>query len=225
MNRGKSPRVASWLLEHLVPQSQRDQALPGDLLEELNRGRTLGWYWCQVLAAVLISWAIVVHKQKMTFLFAILWSVPFPMLLFYATSAKWFDVFLSHTIRFPWPYSALSELTLELLAASLYVWSGAALYVVTYAYLASRTLTLRGLCRAFVIAILVLLGACFGTAEIVSLTNFSLATYIDRRTFTAMQSITNPRLFLERVPIILSALFAIRAMLPDAKNGAPRPVS
>ena len=98
-------------------------------------------------------------------------------LLFYAFTTKWFDVFLRHTIEFPWPYSALRELTPLLLAVSLYVWSGAALYALPCGYLTSLTLTLRALCRGFVIAILVLLGACFGTAEIVSLINFSPATF------------------------------------------------
>ncbi|HTL45912.1 MAG TPA: hypothetical protein VL262_16360 [Vicinamibacterales bacterium] len=49
MRRRKSATFALAVLQHFVPDSE---ALAGDLMEEYGRGRSGGWLWCQVLAAV-----------------------------------------------------------------------------------------------------------------------------------------------------------------------------
>ena len=50
MNGPQAPRAATWLLQHLGLDSE---PLAGDLLEEYTDGRTAGWYWRQVMAAIL----------------------------------------------------------------------------------------------------------------------------------------------------------------------------
>jgi hypothetical protein len=45
------PRLAAWLLEHFGSQLNHD-ALAGDLWEAFKHGRSKGWYWRQVLAAI-----------------------------------------------------------------------------------------------------------------------------------------------------------------------------
>ena len=45
------PRLAAWLLEHFGPEFNHE-ALAGDLCEDFKQGRSSGWYWRQVLAAV-----------------------------------------------------------------------------------------------------------------------------------------------------------------------------
>lgn len=46
------PPIATWLLRHAGP---RNEALAGDLLEEHGRGRSAGWYWRQVMSAIVIG--------------------------------------------------------------------------------------------------------------------------------------------------------------------------
>lgn len=47
------PPLAAWLLRRFV-SGYRSEALCGDLLEEYQTGRTAGWYWREVIAALLI---------------------------------------------------------------------------------------------------------------------------------------------------------------------------
>lgn len=65
MTNSKPPAPANWMLRHLVLGNQ-NEALEGDLLEEFQRRRSDGWYWRQVLAAILgfsnllrIGWVMV----------------------------------------------------------------------------------------------------------------------------------------------------------------------
>jgi hypothetical protein len=51
MNSTKPPRLAAWILQHFGPELNQE-ALAGDLNEAMAQGRSSGWYWRQVLAAV-----------------------------------------------------------------------------------------------------------------------------------------------------------------------------
>jgi len=48
MTSTRPPRLAEWLLEWIAPGNE---ALHGDLAEEMARGRSRAWYWRQVLGA------------------------------------------------------------------------------------------------------------------------------------------------------------------------------
>jgi hypothetical protein len=48
------PRMALWLLRRWASPYQRESLL-GDLLEMYRAGRSRGWYWRQVLAALLLA--------------------------------------------------------------------------------------------------------------------------------------------------------------------------
>jgi len=43
------PRLAMWLLDRF---GRDDEGLTGDLVEELDRGRSRAWFWRQVVAAI-----------------------------------------------------------------------------------------------------------------------------------------------------------------------------
>lgn len=46
------PRLALWLLDRFGPG---DEGLTGDLLEELDRGRSRAWFWRQAAAAIILQ--------------------------------------------------------------------------------------------------------------------------------------------------------------------------
>jgi hypothetical protein len=48
------PALASWLLEHWG-SPYHGESLAGDLVEQYQEGRSRGWYWKQVIAAILIA--------------------------------------------------------------------------------------------------------------------------------------------------------------------------
>jgi hypothetical protein len=48
------PRLATWLLERFG-NGRRNESLIGDLHEQFAQGRSVGWYWSQVLRALAIS--------------------------------------------------------------------------------------------------------------------------------------------------------------------------
>jgi hypothetical protein len=48
------PRSAIWLLRHAYPGSD-NQPLTGDLVEKFREGRSHGWFWKQVLIAIIVG--------------------------------------------------------------------------------------------------------------------------------------------------------------------------
>jgi hypothetical protein len=48
------PALAAWLLRRFV-SGYRSESLAGDLFEEYQTERTPGWYWREVMAALLVS--------------------------------------------------------------------------------------------------------------------------------------------------------------------------
>ena len=47
------PRLAEWLLRHVVSLDGRDDAIRGDLLEEYRRRRSSLWYWRETIALII----------------------------------------------------------------------------------------------------------------------------------------------------------------------------
>src|SRR5690348_12238791 len=69
------PVLATWMLEHLLVNDS-NEALAGDLLEEFQQRRSPGWYWRQVIAAIIVSLANAWRQQwvALTLQFAFIWA-------------------------------------------------------------------------------------------------------------------------------------------------------
>jgi hypothetical protein len=76
MRSSKPPVLATWLVEHLIP-GPRNEALAGDLLEQFSQGRSVTWYWREVLVAILMrflkEWRILAWAAVVT----VCWAFPF----------------------------------------------------------------------------------------------------------------------------------------------------
>jgi hypothetical protein len=100
--RSHAPMLAVWLLRHLCPSRNRE-AITGDLLERLREGRSHGWFWRQVLVAILVGassqfgllWAEICFAAAGT---GLIWCVPwgriFPIAAMTNPSMNWSARFL-----------------------------------------------------------------------------------------------------------------------------------
>jgi hypothetical protein len=62
MRSSQPPIVAMWVLTHF---GNRNEVLAGDLVEEYQRGRTVAWYWRQVLVAILVGCGNEIRTHKL----------------------------------------------------------------------------------------------------------------------------------------------------------------
>ncbi|HXA77466.1 MAG TPA: hypothetical protein VNV41_10055 [Candidatus Acidoferrales bacterium] len=111
MRSSKPPVQATWLVEHLIP-GPRNEALAGDLLEQFSQGRSVTWYWRQVLVAILTGflteWRIFAWAAVVT----VCWAIPLyygrfgnKILAQYAfglETHRWFLPLIYATVSFTW---------------------------------------------------------------------------------------------------------------------------
>jgi hypothetical protein len=82
MKRTTPPTLATWLLEH-ARFSTTDGVIAGDLLEEFHGGRSVAWYWRQVLMAIAVGCAGEVRQHRVLAMRAIMitWMANYGVLL------------------------------------------------------------------------------------------------------------------------------------------------
>ncbi len=122
------PRLAVWLLEHLIP-GERNDALAGDLLEEFRSGRSAAWYWRQVLSCVAITNTRVVKAHAGALLFAGLWALLAPAWV-PLTRLGMFPRLDHAILNLAWPWSAICNLALAFSLLFSFVWAGLLIYLV-----------------------------------------------------------------------------------------------
>jgi hypothetical protein len=100
----KPPALATWLVEHMV-SGVNNEALAGDLLEQFGQGRSAGWYWRQVIAAIFVG----IYKEQRIFWIA---AGIAPLWMRFLLTF-WQRIELIHMFgslmgrRFPWPWSLI----------------------------------------------------------------------------------------------------------------------
>jgi hypothetical protein len=73
------PSGPTWLLIRL---GHRNDALTGDLIEEYGQGRSIAWYWRQVLVAIVVDFRKEVRAHKLLALRALVvgWTALYVLL-------------------------------------------------------------------------------------------------------------------------------------------------
>jgi hypothetical protein len=146
MNNRKPPALATWMLDHLRSRGS-NEALSGDLLEAFRTGRSAGWYWYQVIAAIAIAWGRNVWHHRVTLFFAAVWSVFSPAWLLLPVRFS-LDSLVGDTSHIPWPWSFICAIVFGAVIAMLFIWLGVAVYS-TFHLLAHGNLSLRSVRKGF----------------------------------------------------------------------------
>jgi non-heme chloroperoxidase len=142
MKMTRSVAFACWMLEHFTFGSH-NEALAGDLLEELHSGRSVRWYWRQALAAIAIRAYEAMCASVALLIFSVAWTMLYP---------AWRFIITDHLIHaapdswplLAWPYSALAEIGYGVVPGVAFVWLGFIAYL-----LFRRERTGNGLIRGF----------------------------------------------------------------------------
>lgn len=154
------PRQATWMLERLT-SSTRNEALAGDLLEELRAGRSKGWYWRQVLSAIMFDWTQQWWRRRAMLVFAALWCLLAPAWQLLWTREFFEGNFVGHIWRLPWPWSTICASLVGIFDSLLFAWLGAALFAAASPFGLNRH-RVRELAKGFVWSTLIY--AVFWTA-------------------------------------------------------------
>ena len=113
MKSSKPPAIATWLLQHLG-DGVKNEALTGDLLEELSQGRSAGWYWRQVVAALFASFW---KRSRILWVaagFTVVWICVIDassQWLIHISHSHLFEGLISWGLTFAWPLSEVYAIT------------------------------------------------------------------------------------------------------------------
>lgn len=195
---------AGWILEHFTFGSD-DEALSGDLLEELHSGRSVVWYWRQVLAAIAIRVREAMRASAVPFIFSVAWTMLYPACRFIVSDA----LIPATPDRLPllaWPYSALAQIGYGVVPGVAFVWLGFMVYL-----LLRRERTAHGTIRAFSQSLTVLLVATIILVLYLKDPNADLE-YVTRDDFYLAFHLWNVS-----IPLALSLLAALFALPRTAR--------
>lgn len=128
MTSANPPRLAAWMLVHLMP-GETDEALIGDLLESFRAGRSSAWYWWQVLMAIAIRWVGSLFSHWPVLFFAAAWATLAPAWSLLILRLHHWNDFLGPIWRLPWPWSTLCYICLGVAEQLLFIWAGILIYL------------------------------------------------------------------------------------------------
>ena len=119
--------LAAWLVEHFA-LGLKNEALAGDLLEELQHGRSAAWFWRQVGFAIAIGISNRLRDLALPVIFCAAWTSLYPAWNVLSRALLAHEVSFSRTVV-PWPWSAILPLGFGMIPALTFVWLGFLVYV------------------------------------------------------------------------------------------------
>jgi len=193
MKASRPPALATWLLEHLLPQG-KNEALAGDLLEKFGQQGSATWYWRQVLAAVMVGLLQQVRVRWIAICWAVVYSSAVPWRHIWITPQ--FQFLFTFPIGLLWPYSLISQVVLFTLLETVLLVIALGLYLATVRHFNARRFLL-----ALLVALPVLALGVFGSM----LLSFALpqAVYV------------NLGFIIVRLPLFLGLLVSIWIVAPS----------
>jgi non-heme chloroperoxidase len=129
MSRNMFVRFAVWLIDWQKDHAKQ-HALAGDLLEELEAGRSMWWFCSEVLAAILTRVRTLTYRCMLLLAFSAGWSVLYP--LWRTACVGGLAYSLDRFKLQEWPWSSLLPLIYGIVPALLFVWLGFVVYTTIY---------------------------------------------------------------------------------------------
>jgi non-heme chloroperoxidase len=118
-------RFAVWLIDRKKDQAN-GHSLAGDLLEELEAGRSMSWFYSEVSAAILIRVRAFTYRCMLLLAFSAGWSVLYP--LWRSACVGGLSYSLERFKSLEWPWSSFLLLIYGIVPALLFVWLGFVAY-------------------------------------------------------------------------------------------------
>jgi hypothetical protein len=209
------PPIASWMLERFMPDGC-DEAIAGDLLESFHAGRSVNWYWRQVLGAVLLGWirSLLLHRPALVFAFS--WATLAPAWTLLITRLYHTSNLYGPIWRLPWPWSTLCYFGILIVESLLFIWAGVLSYLLVLVASFRRRLDLR-LSRALAAS---LAGSVLAYLSAISIQFIFAPMFyshpVDWRTLTFPGVIMDfglPRLIM-RIPYLIAMFIALWGAVP-----------
>lgn len=220
MKLAKPPFFATWMLERFTSGADHDPVI-GDLLEEYRAGRSAGWFWRQVGAAIMVAFSRTARTHWLAVFFAALWSfIPRSLPGIYFLRDIGNSHFMGSIYSLDWPYSTILSLGIFFGLDILYLWLGL-FFSLLVDSVATRSLHGMGMLRGMWIGLL---------SYIPIWTAFAILPIfpghrIDMRHITSTQLLFDPKLMLYRLPYLLCLLFSLWKGLPRSDRRISKRIS
>jgi hypothetical protein len=203
----KSVALATWMLERLT-SGPHGEALSGDLLEEFQHGRSVRWYWQQVVAAIGVGFAHRARGYVQPLAFAIGWSMFYPAWWLYIEKSPFALRTFARWLALDWPPSNSMKLVVGILPMVTFLWLGFFVYLTSHPEVL-RSLSPFRLLRSLSISLNVLF-VCFILRFLPSAAD--------------LRNVTRESLYGNLPLITLSVALAVSLMaaIVSARSGMPR---
>jgi len=202
--------LATWILEHLTYVPHKE-ALVGDLLEELRRGRSTRWYWRQVLSAIGVELSRRPRDYALILIFSAAWSTLYPFWWHLIGRSHLPQTIPQRWAAFDWPYSAVLALFCGVTPAVTFIWLGIFIYLLSRIGIA-RELTRLQVLSSLSLSLNVLLVANIGLLKSLGGAAIDIR-YVPPEDFYATFHLNSISF-----PLVLSLFFAIACALPPARS-------
>jgi hypothetical protein len=213
------PRIARWMLERFMPEG-RDEALKGDLLESYRAGRSRGWYWRQVIAALAIACLQSYIRHRFVILYATAWCMLSPAWSLILRRLQNNHRFGGFVWSLPWPWSTVCDFGFSAILGLLFVWAGAVIYILLVRS-KLRAVSMRQISRGFTMSFAgySVIAACLIAFTLITVPHIA-AHVVDWRTLTLQSAVTDFGIWAlpMRLPYLVGMACALWGFVPGTEQ-------